>query len=101
VNIESAPRHFEVYGSTLAPDGTTTEAIVLVRGKYSINSSESVQTFHVPAPLDTPIDTPLDTPHSAASTAASTRTFNLVTLHILDNYGFDYTCLYRFRVHPA
>lgn len=78
-NIQSAPRHFEVYAALATLDGTT-EPELISTGEYDVNGEDNVQNFRVGEGIR--------------------GIYNMVTLKILDNYGHEnYTCVYRFRVH--
>lgn len=85
-NIQSAPRHFQVFGALMTPDGLTTPPELIGTGEYDVNSDENVQNFSM----------------MAAQETSPSVVYNIVTLRILDNYGHqNFTCLYRLRVHSG
>jgi len=81
-NSSSAVKTFRVYGY-LDPDAEM-EPIPLGEFTYDINSSRTLQEFAI-------VKTNRDT----------SKKFHSIKLAIDSNWGHDYTCLYRFRVHGS
>jgi SUN domain-containing protein 1/2 len=77
----SMPKHFTIYGAQDVDGVRDNPNIVrLFSGEYR-SDGPTAQTFTLP-----------QVPQQA---------FNVFLLNIQDNYGAEYTCLYRFRVHGS
>lgn len=79
-NPKSMPRRFSVYGfQTREWNPHQPKVVKLLSGEYKDNGAMA-QTF-------------------AVDRSVAPQTFDGFTLAIENNYGEEYTCLYRFRVH--
>lgn len=80
VTPKSMPRHFTIYGfQSREWDVSKPKVTKLLSGEYKDNGP-TAQTF-------------------AVDRSVVPQTFDAFTLAINTNYGEEYTCLYRFRVH--
>lgn len=76
----SAPRAFTVWGFRDAPSLHRGQGTRLLDGEYILDDLDIIQTFREVNP-------------------AATQPVSFVTLEVKSNWGSEYTCLYRFRVH--
>lgn len=80
-DLTSAPKHFEVYGSTTTNENQQLSWILLGEFIYDITADSNVQTFNL-------------------TDGAAVDKIDKVKLHVLSNHGsHSYTCIYRVRVH--
>jgi hypothetical protein len=88
INWQSAPRQMKVWGFNV-PEGSRPSLNVprtlLSSFEYDING-DPLQTWPVEY-------------SSQSASLTHPPSFQYFTLQILSNYGYFYTCLYRFRVH--
>eukprot|EP01132_Coremiostelium_polycephalum_P007393 gene7393-9084_t len=74
-HIESSPQEFKVFGLK----NTTDIGLELGTFTYDINKNRHLQTFKL--------------------NNENEETFSHIVFKVLSNYGYRYTCIYRFRVH--